>query len=734
MLLIEILHDVVGTSGYHWGVLQSFLVERIEQGIRSIVLSISSPNEPKSRVFLQMPSKCIIPEKERLNNLTGRIGMYTRFIDFSNFRIPLSTFLLCVLQYYQINLSQLSVIGAAKVSHFKLMCRVLGRVPTVATFRQFYVNSISNGWFSFSKRGGVDDPCCYSKKFDSLKNWNNRFFCVDASVCPLSIPWFTGTSVIKYPIHVDEVVDLPCLSRSFIEFDVLPNFLHNNDKEMGLLDFVKSTNPYKVKVGERTLAETEVPLLNETEDRVISPSSPTALKMLELQSGPEGTGSGSVPHPSEEFVSSSITPTPEPAIPEDFGSNQDVNVHTRPVSERFVIATSSSKRGDADISLRVKSPLPHVEAGNIGVGFIEGVKASSVPGDDTRTFTFAPSEGSPVDEFYESQTIDSATAQDVYVPEWSLTNDARVDNPGLCCNLLDHITPLHVCMVSELRLRYEHEIMSRERFHKKFTESSMVIRQRNAEIVALKAKLEAAEKESTKVTRLHGRMSELETEDSAARHFDERAAELVARIADVMRDMDNNLYPHMLTAIARQRWVLGHGIRLAVMKCAQSSECRSSLGKVIYFAINKVIQQGLEDGVKHGKAGRSLAQVEAYDLDVEKKYVAAVNDFENVSFSLLKLEALKDSSLALSMSALTFEGDAHSTPKLCELQPSLDQVTIPVYSESSGLRGSSFIGHEMLFSAVGGVVGVVPIYGSSLGVADYQVSTLVHTGDTVPVA
>ncbi|GJT08865.1 hypothetical protein Tco_0843327 [Tanacetum coccineum] len=32
--MIEILHDVVGTSGYRYGVLRSFPVERIEQGIR----------------------------------------------------------------------------------------------------------------------------------------------------------------------------------------------------------------------------------------------------------------------------------------------------------------------------------------------------------------------------------------------------------------------------------------------------------------------------------------------------------------------------------------------------------------------------------------------------------------------------------------------------------------------------------------------------------------------------
>ncbi|GKE52362.1 hypothetical protein Tco_1487518 [Tanacetum coccineum] len=210
----------------------------------------------------------------------GKIGMYTHFIEFANLRIPLSKFLLCILEYYHINLSQLSVIGVAKVSHFEIMCRVLGRDPTVGTFRRLYVNSISNGWLSFSKCGGVDDPCYYSKKFDSLKNLNNLFFWIDASVCPLSTSWFSGVFVVKDPLPVDEAVDLPCvellnenrtfirkysmtflclvgLSRSFTETDVRPTLLHNNDEEMGLLDFVNSVDPFKVKIGERTLVENE---------------------------------------------------------------------------------------------------------------------------------------------------------------------------------------------------------------------------------------------------------------------------------------------------------------------------------------------------------------------------------------------------------------------------------------------------------------------------------------------
>ncbi|GJS68365.1 reverse transcriptase [Tanacetum coccineum] len=205
-----------------------------------------------------------LPDRNAIikDSLKGKIGIYTRFIEFANYRVPLSKFLLCILEYYHINLSQLSVIGAAKVSHFEIICHALGCIPTVGIFHRFYVNSISNGWLSFSKRG----------------------------VCPFSTSWFSGTSVVKDPLPVDEAVDLPCvellnenrtlirkyletffcfvgLSRSFTETDVRPTLLHDNDEEMGLLDFVKSVDPFKVKVGEQTLAENKVQLITETEDR-----------------------------------------------------------------------------------------------------------------------------------------------------------------------------------------------------------------------------------------------------------------------------------------------------------------------------------------------------------------------------------------------------------------------------------------------------------------------------------
>ncbi|GJZ08884.1 hypothetical protein Tco_0543167 [Tanacetum coccineum] len=326
---------------------------------------------------------------------TGKIGMYTRFMEFSNFFIPLSKFLLCVLEYYQINFSQLSVIAASKESHFKIMCRIHGCIPTVGTFHRFYVNSISNGWLSFSKRSGADNPCCFSKNLDSLKNWNNHLFWINASVCLLSIPWFDGVFVKRDPLPTDDVVDLPLvelldenctlirkypklflsvvgLIRSFVDSDIRPNFLRCDDEG---------------RPGKRTLAQNEVPLLEETKDRVISPSAETislvdhtiedelkavtrkkkrkvafnagpppmkraraggivisepqlttagkslaAMQKLITQSGQNDVGPGPAIHPTEDFVSSSITQTPERECHDETGSTKDGNLQTRHVS------------------------------------------------------------------------------------------------------------------------------------------------------------------------------------------------------------------------------------------------------------------------------------------------------------------------------------------------------------------------------------------------------------------
>ncbi|GKF35188.1 hypothetical protein Tco_0108388, partial [Tanacetum coccineum] len=177
--------------------------------------------------------------------------------------------------------------------------------------------------------------------------------------------------------------------------------------------FVKSVDPFKVKVGERTLAENEVLLITETDDRVISPSaqtislvdhniqdelnvnsgkrkkrvafisgspplkkaqdegivisearpstagkSPTALRRLIRQSEQAAAGSGSAAAATEDITSSSVTPTPEHVFEDALHDN----VRTRPPTGRFVVLSSSSADTDILAASQV-APLVSSQAG-----------------------------------------------------------------------------------------------------------------------------------------------------------------------------------------------------------------------------------------------------------------------------------------------------------------------------------------------------------------------------------
>ncbi|GKB30865.1 hypothetical protein Tco_0870266, partial [Tanacetum coccineum] len=107
-------------------------------------------------VHPQLPS----PDATMHERPTGKVGMYTRFFDYANYRIPFSTFFVSVLTHFRIPFSQLSVFGSAKVSHFEILCRVCNIEPDVSLFRYFYTHNYKNGWFGFTKR-----PCLLFQEF-----------------------------------------------------------------------------------------------------------------------------------------------------------------------------------------------------------------------------------------------------------------------------------------------------------------------------------------------------------------------------------------------------------------------------------------------------------------------------------------------------------------------------------------------------------------------------------------
>ncbi|GKC07828.1 hypothetical protein Tco_0999438, partial [Tanacetum coccineum] len=178
------------------------------------------------------------------------------------------------------------------------------------------------------------------------------------------------------------------------------------------------------------------------------------------------------------------------------GSTHDGNVWTRRASERYVVITSSFEHEDADtvVSPKTTSPKvgshnPHVQMrvedvgasvanetvdtslpeNDVDAASLPGNRAgtSSLPGTGAGTSSSAPDDGSLIDDFFEN-LIDHMPPPGFWA---SLLNRHNAN----FLNLLNVHSAQHACMVSELRLRYENEILTREKFEQKFVRGCEIV-------------------------------------------------------------------------------------------------------------------------------------------------------------------------------------------------------------------------------------------------------------------
>nr|GFC89250.1 hypothetical protein [Tanacetum cinerariifolium] len=73
-----------------------------------------------------------------------------------------------------------------------------------------------------------------------------------------------------------------------------------------------------------------------------------------------------------------------------------------------------------------------------------------------------------------------------------------------------------------------------------------------------------------------------------------------------------------------QRWVIRHGLRLAMMKCAESLEMRQAFADVVSAGVAKGMSEGLKHGVEHERSQLELESIKAYDPEAEAKFVVAL--------------------------------------------------------------------------------------------------------------
>nr|GEV17121.1 hypothetical protein [Tanacetum cinerariifolium] len=584
---------------------------------------------------------------------------------------------------------------------------------------------------SFSKRLGRNTPQCYTKPLDSFKNWNNRFFWVDERVFPTVIDWRTNApkdgmpAVGTYSLEAVRVLDthrtpiqkqpemLLCLvgiSRRYYLGDEVTNCCSLTE-DMDLFNLIRALNPTKVKVGSRPRAPHEVPLLTLTAPRVIemderaatdSSDVPSTIERSPLdfahEAGASDQGAAAPEIPSSEDVPATVA--------SGVGQAEEAAIMDPP------IAPESRKRGHdgTDVNAAPKMLL-WASATQI---------RCSYPADVAQSSQGIAAAGDPGSENV-SSPAEVGSPGIVYRPEWGITNGSLLDTPKACQDLVDHAAPPGY--FSELRHMHNEEFLRQYNINlaRQVARRDQIIQARELEIKNLEARLEteagmkkAAEDKSVVLIKeledLRARFSDLQVgnehlsqqvatlqeqvsgEEKLKAAFKEfkryedervkqRCAELDARLDALSIDFDEELYLHMLTAIAGRRWVIGHGLRLAMMKCAESLEMRQAFAGVVSAEVAKGMSEGLKHGVEHGHAQLKVESIEAYDPEAEAKFVAALQSLKDLKYSLLdQLEGLKDAPMDVIMAALYLESDTgEDAPQyIRDLRPRSSQLTILV--------------------------------------------------------
>ncbi|GKA74496.1 hypothetical protein Tco_0780798 [Tanacetum coccineum] len=349
------------------------------------------------------------------------------------------------------------------------------------------------------------------------------------------------------------------------------------------------------------------------------------------------------------------------------------------------------------------------------------------------------SEGSD-DSFYELATFDPSEAKRWYVPRWNITNDSLLDDGFSCRTLVDRVAPpaffsslrsmdcdqlytefnvgaaRQICLGSEVRSRAEHELELKEKLNAKYAARGKLLEEKDSEILRLKSQLAEKEAEAAEVVRLRDQVSSLSGEKSAltaevsalkvacteagtkitslaserdrlvSEDFKEKMEvqqelELEAHVIDISGHLEGGFYPTYLTLLAGRRWLLTHGIQLAILKCLKSSEYQGILGHALGRAVDFGMQEGLEAGHEHGVAGRSLSMVDAYNPEAARaSYVDAVKALEDASFPLVDLlKSKKDVGMDEVLDCFLLDGPLAGLPEAAYLRPCIEELSVPIH-------------------------------------------------------
>ncbi|GJU75224.1 hypothetical protein Tco_1272294 [Tanacetum coccineum] len=427
-------------------------------------------------------------------------------------------------------------------------------------------------------------------------------------VCTFSHPSFEmAKSVAKYSIMTQEMVD------SFYEAFYIPVGVHptapGRDKtiiqflaDMGLLDFIQTADPRKVRAVEVQKGADQVTLLESTKDCFMPLVIPAA-------GGSSSAAAAEVSVPAEERQESvapedaylNLADPDEDAIAVRQGEERVVSEQPKKVKKRRL------KQSDALPAKKLRTDHPSLASGTGGktLANLEQIMpegshllaqeqpvAPSVvpPSQESEGFVDLSAQGSfqilataessgtlsaPVDtaaaattstrpataskaatdvgpshpggsessddSFYEIPNVDPAMAKRWYVPKWNITNDSLLDDAFSCRTLVDRVAP--PAFFSDLRTIGYDQLFTE--FNMGAARQICLGSERDLEILALKSKLAEKETEAVEAIRLRDPVSSLSGEKSAL-----TAEVSVLKVTIAQKDHDISLLDSHATSLA----------------------------------------------------------------------------------------------------------------------------------------------------------------------------------------
>ncbi|GJU35199.1 hypothetical protein Tco_1183553 [Tanacetum coccineum] len=459
---------------------------------------------------------------------------------------------------------------------------------------------------------------------------------VDKRVFPIVVDWLTNAPKDGMtPANSYSMVDVTTLNtrRTPIQKQLEALLCLIGLSRNYLLGDDDTPNPSKVRTETRPRATHEVPLLTSTANRIIE------MEDTVVVSGSLGT-SAAIEKSPLDFVDEN----PPPVITErgDIATTEvipEASLEKEVTAMGPVVNKRCSKRENEGTEanappkvLRKDHVASHLSQSTLGgksLAAIEIETGSAVPATTTQETLVSDSDllsskKVPVAEDPDSKKSTSFTSivgspGSIYQSGWGVTNNCHLDTPAVCQDVVDHIVPpgyflelrylpqddflsryninmaQQVAMGSQLRLRYKQEAKLLKKSIAQVARRDQRIEAREKHIKNLEALLEveadmkkAAEAKNAQVTgeeRIKAAFEEFKKYEDDK--LEKRCVEMDARLDALSIDVDEELYPHMLTAITSCRWVIGHGLRLTVMKCAKSLELRQAFANVMSARIAK---------------------------------------------------------------------------------------------------------------------------------------------------